>query len=213
MRLFITGTDTNVGKTVVSAWLAHHLKADYWKPIQTGCEEDSDSQTVEKLAGLRENQIHPEAYRLKAPLSPHAAASLENISISLDRIIMPKTNNSLIIEGAGGVFVPINKSDLIIDLIYKLQTSVIIVARSSLGTINHTCLTLEALRNRNIPVLGVILNGPLNLLNKAAIGKYGNTKVLAELETFIPLTVETLASHPLPENFNHILKTFYDNNH
>jgi dethiobiotin synthetase/malonyl-CoA O-methyltransferase len=208
MRLFVTGTDTNVGKTVVSAWLSYHLKTDYWKPIQTGCEEDLDSQTIAKLANLQKSQIHPEAYRLKAPLSPHAAASLENISISLNRISLPQTKKPLIIEGAGGILVPLNESDLIIDLIHQLQTPVIIVARSRLGTINHTCLTLEALRNRNITVLGVILNGPLNPSNKTAIEKYGKIKVLAELETFNPLTVEALASKPLPENFYHFLKDF-----
>lgn len=211
MRLFITGTDTNIGKTVVAAWLVYHLKADYWKPIQTGTEEGYDSKTVVELANLSEKKLHPEIYKFKAPLSPHSAAALEYQTISFQQISIPMTKNTLIIEGAGGVLVPLNQKESMIDLIVQLQAPVIVVARSSLGTINHTCLTLEALRSRKILVLGVILNGPLNPSNKMATEQYGKTKVLAELPTLNPLTAESLASYPLSNNFHDQLKAFYDN--
>lgn len=175
MQIFITGTDTGVGKTIVSSWLCLHTKYGYFKPIQTG--RILDSHTVRKIAGI---SLYKEVFVYGAPLSPHLAASLENCSIDIDKIQLPKADN-LIIEGTGGILVPINKTQLMVDLIKKVAVPIILVARSTLGTINHTLLTLEALRAREIPILGVILNGPPNADNLKAIEFYGGVKVLASI--------------------------------
>lgn len=170
MRVFITGTDTGVGKTTVARYLCNLWKADYFKPIQTGLEKDSDQMPEETF-------IHPEVYHFKAPLSPHAAASKEGKEINLQRIQIPQ-GDRLIVEGAGGVLVPLNKTHLMIDLIKHLGLPVIIVSRNQLGTINHTLLTLKALQD--VPVLGIVLSGedPTNVHHRA-IEHYGKTKVLA----------------------------------
>lgn len=201
MRLFVTGTDTNVGKTIVSAWLCHNLKASYWKPVQSGNTEGFDSKTVSDLSGT---EIFPETYSLKAPLSPHLAASLEGIQIDVNKIILP-TITPLIVEGAGGVLVPLNDKYTILDLIAHLKIPTLVVAKSTLGTINHTCLTLAALRSHALPVLGVIMNGPLNAYNKQAIEHFGRTKVLAEIEPLISLTKETLSQVPFPSPLHEFL--------
>ena len=176
MKIFITGTDTNVGKTLISSWLALHTGFSYFKPIQTGLKEGRDSSEVQRLANAK---IYPESYAYNAPLSPHLAAKIEAEKIDLEKIILPQENN-LIIEGAGGVLVPINDKYLMIDLIKKLGAPVIVVARTSLGTINHTLLSLEALRSRNIPIVGVIMNGEQNSQNSNAIELYGQTSILAQ---------------------------------
>lgn len=175
---FVTGTDTDVGKTVVSALLARQLKAFYWKPVQSGTSDVEDKNTVQELAGLPEEKILPCVYEFSAPLSPHEAADLEGRKISMADIELPDVDGNLIIEGAGGVFVPLNDKDMMIDLIEKLACEVIVVARGSLGTINHTLLTLSVLRTRNINVKGVILNGELNPNNKKAIEQFGNVPIL-----------------------------------
>ncbi len=172
-KFFVTGTDTNVGKTYVSAFLMQALNCDYWKPIQTGCEEGSDTEWIRQQTGLSEDRFFPEAYRFTAPLSPHAAADLETTEIDLKKIQLPKCER-LIVEGAGGVLVPINSKLLMIDLIEFLGLPVVVVARSSLGTINHTLLTLSALKQRNIPVVGVVCNDPTNANNLKSIQTYGN---------------------------------------
>jgi dethiobiotin synthase len=193
--IFITGTDTNVGKTLISTWLALHTKASYWKPIQTGMKEGSDRATVAQCIGY--NQTLPEVYALQEPLSPHAAAEQEGLTIDLS-LIHPPTQGSWIIEGAGGVFVPINAHNLMIDLMEKLQYPVLIVARNQLGTINHTLLTLEALRSRSLHVLGVILNqGRENSIHKKAIEFYGKTKVLFQFPDITEVSEEILTLIPL----------------
>jgi dethiobiotin synthetase len=202
MGIFVTGTDTNVGKTIISAWLCYNLKASYWKPGQSGAIEGSDSAIVTDLSGA---EIFPEAYSLKAPLSPHLAASLEGIQIDLNKITPPLTDKPLIIEGAGGIMAPLNNKHTILDLIGQLKVPTIVVARSTLGTINHTCLTLEALRSRSLPVLGVIMNGPKNSDNKEAIEYFGRTKVLAEIEPLTPLTMKTLSQLPFPPSLHEFL--------
>lgn len=179
MRFFVTGTDTNVGKTVISAALTLGLQGHYWKPIQTG--KDSDSEWVKQKIGFSESHFIPEAYRLINPLSPHAAAELDGISIELDKIQLPK-KSPLIVEGAGGVMVPLNANDLMIDLIEKFFLKTIVVARSTLGTINHTLMTLDQLRRKKVPIQGVVLNGPKNEGNKKAIAYYGQVKILGEVE-------------------------------
>jgi dethiobiotin synthase len=176
---FVTGTDTGVGKTVVSAILCSGMQADYWKPVQTGTNESRDSEFLKDFS----KTIFPEAYKLREPLSPHAAARLENVDISLEKIVAacPSTTGSLIVEGAGGVLVPLNEHHLMIDLIQKIELPAIVVSRSTLGTINHTLLTLEALRNRQISIAGIVMVGPANPQNRDALEKYGRAPVVGEV--------------------------------
>lgn len=192
--IFVTGTDTGIGKTIVSAGLMRGLRATkdvcYWKPIQTGIEEDNDTETVKKLAECADGEIYGYGVRLEKPLSPHLSARLAGVEISVESTI--KHNSQFganpdrfwIVEGAGGVLVPINDVELMIDLIEILRLPALIVARSALGTINHTVLTIRALRSRKIEICGVVMNGELNPENKKAIEHYGKTRVLAELPKF-----------------------------
>lgn len=202
MKFFITGTDTDIGKTLICCWLTMHSGFAYFKPIQTGTDYDSDSSIIQKYVSVK---IYPEIYRYKAPLSPHLAASLENQEININKICLPTTKN-LIIEGAGGVLVPINKKYYIIDLIKALKVPVILVARSKLGTINHSLLTIEALRARNIPIAGIILNGEINEDNKKAIKYYGRINILAQFPLLNSISKEALLSIPLTQK----LKTLFN---
>ena len=180
--VFVTGTDTDVGKTVVSACLVRALDADYWKPVQTGtAAAETDASTVMRLAGIGDDRVHPSAYEFPEPLSPHAAAAGVDDEVRPGAIVLPATDRFLVVEGAGGVFVPLNGSDLMIDLIERLDLPVVVAARSTLGTINHTLLTLGALRARGIPVLGVVMIGPPSRSNREAIERYGKVSVVAEL--------------------------------
>ena len=177
--VFVTGTDTGVGKTLVSAWLVGRWRADYWKPVQSGSVEGTDSDVIARL--VPDAVIHPPAYVFKAPLSPDQAARRENALIDLGRIRLPATQNLLVVEGAGGALVPLRDDMLMIDLMARLGLPVLVVARSGLGTINHTLLTLEALRNRDLAIQGVVMNGPSEPENRAAIERFGRVRVLAEL--------------------------------
>ncbi len=202
--VFVTGTDTDVGKTVVAACLAAAWSANYWKPVQTGLSSDrGDSATVTDLAGLPADRVFPPAYTFQAPLSPHAAAAAERASISLAAIRPPATSRLIVVEGAGGVLVPLNDTDLMVDLIRALGLPAILVARTTLGTINHTLLSLEALRHRGIEVAGVVLNGLENAGNREAIARYGRVRIVAELprvERLTPDTVRAMAARiPPPE--------------
>ncbi|WMD21136.1 dethiobiotin synthase [Achromobacter seleniivolatilans] len=180
--VFVTGTDTGIGKTLVSAILARAWNADYWKPVQTGVsEEPGDTETVAQLARLPSERLHLPAYVLQAPLSPWAAATLEDTVVDATSIVPPVTQAPLIVEGAGGLYVPIDDTHMMIDLIARLDMPVVLAARSGLGTINHTLLSLEALKRRGIPVLGVIMSGPLSAGNKEAIERFGDVRVLAEI--------------------------------
>lgn len=201
MRIFVTGTDTNVGKTLVSSWLCLHWQADYWKPIQCGTTPQTDSETVAELAGVR---THVEAYCLQRAASPHLAAAQENLTINPANCQLPITDR-LIIEGAGGLLVPLNQHDRMIDLMAKFNLPVLLVARSTLGTINHTCLSLQALRALNIPVLGVVMCGEPNAENKTAIETYGDVTVLAELPSLPTVNRAALQGMPLSENLRKIL--------
>ena len=160
LQLIVAGIGTEIGKTVVSAVLVEALKADYWKPIQSGALDDSDTNTVRRLVSNRTTRFHPEAYRLTQPLSPHAAAELDGVRIDINAIQMPQTANSLIIELAGGLMVPLNDHDLTIDWVARSGLPVVLVSRNYLGSINHTLLSVEACRSRHIPLLGIIFNGP-----------------------------------------------------
>ncbi len=160
--LFVTGIGTGIGKTIVSAILVEKLHADYWKPIQSGDLEQSDTNTVKSLISNPRSYFHPEVYRLTQPFSPHKSAALDGITIDINKITLPQTNNNLIIEGAGGLMVPLNDNHLIIDLIAQLGAEVILVSRNYLGSINHTLLSVEALQNRNITIKAIIFNGPVD---------------------------------------------------
>ena len=155
-RLFVTGTDTGVGKSYVSALLVAGLEAAYWKPVQSGADADAD--WVRRVAGLPAERVLPETYRLRAPLSPHEAARREGVQIEMSRFVLPKRKR-LIVEGAGGVMVPLDDRHLMVDLMVDLGLPVLVVARSELGTINHTLLTLDQLRRRGCPLWGVVVNG------------------------------------------------------
>jgi len=194
--VFVTGTDTDIGKTLVSAWLTIHWKADYWKPLQTGAAQDSDGGSVARLAPGR--VIHPSNVVLQAPLSPYEAARREGVEINLATLTPPATDRPLVIEGAGGVLVPINGRDLMVDLIAQIGLPALVVARSSLGTVNHTLLTLEALRRHGVSVAGVVLNGQLNPANRHSIEHFGKVPVLAELQPLPAVTAATVAAIPPP---------------
>ncbi len=178
---FVTGTDTDIGKTLVSAWLTIHLGATYWKPVQSGLEDETDTETVRRFAELPDDRIALEAFRLPDPLSPHEAARRAGVQIKLADFVLPETDGFIVVEGAGGLMVPLNDDALMIDLAEDLGLPVILVARSTLGTINHTLLSLEALRRRGLPVAGVVMVGPENPHNRIAIERYGRTQVLAEI--------------------------------
>ena len=161
MKLFITGISTDVGKTIASSILVEALEADYWKPIQAGDLDNSDSHKIESYISNNKTVIHPNSFLLNTPASPHLAAKLDGITINLNQITEPATKNHLVIEGAGGLFVPLNDTDCVIDLI-KPDYKVIVVSRHYLGSINHTILTIEALQNRKINITGIIFNGNEN---------------------------------------------------
>ena len=193
--LFVTGTNTDIGKTVVSAVLVAGLRANYWKPIQSGLIDGTDTGWIQKHTDIPQSHIHKETYALQQPLSPHAAAVIDNVEISLDAFSLPviPEEDFLIIEGAGGVLVPINENYFMVDLIEKLGSPVLIVADSELGTINHSLLTIHQLRDRNIEIAGVVMNGPQNQGNKEAIESYGNVEVIAEIEPMEELSPDALA--------------------
>jgi len=174
MKLFITGIGTDVGKTVASAIVTQALEADYWKPIQAGDLDHSDADKVKALVSNKKSQFHPNAYALNTPASPHYAATLDGIVLDIKKIQEPTTTNHLVIEGAGGILVPLNDTDSIIDLIQK-DHKVVVVSRHYLGSINHTLLTFEALKNRNIAVAGIIFSGDENQATESIILK--KTKV------------------------------------
>ncbi|SDN71018.1 dethiobiotin synthetase [Desulfonauticus submarinus] len=195
-KVFITGTDTGVGKTFISSLLVKKFNAYYFKPIQTGSREELDSKTVQYLTGLEDKYFLSATYLFKEPVSPHLAAKIENREIDIKDIYCPN-ETPLIVEGAGGVFVPLNKKFFMLDLMKHLDLPILVVARSTLGTINHTLLTIKALKRKNLDVLGVILNGPLNQENKIAIEYYGKVKVLAEipwLEVITPSVLDSLVN-------------------
>jgi len=182
-RFFITGTDTGVGKTMVSALLCAALDAIYWKPIQTGTREGTDRKTVMQLAQLPLSRTIPETYRFSPPVSPHLAARRAGVRIDLREICMPRlaARENLIVEGAGGALVPINDTQLMTDLMRHLKLPVLLVARTSLGTINHTLLSLAALRAARLKIRGVVMVGKPSAENRRAIEQYGEVQVIGTL--------------------------------
>lgn len=168
MKLFITGISTDVGKTIASAIIVEALQADYWKPIQAGDLEHSDTHKVQSLVSNKQSQFHPNSYALQTPASPHLAAAKDGITIDLNQIQEPETTNHLVVEGAGGILVPLNDTQSVVDLIQS-DYKVIVVSRHYLGSINHTLLTIEALQNREIQVAGIIFSGDENSSTESII--------------------------------------------
>ena len=194
MRLVICGTDTDVGKTIVSALVVQGLGARYWKPVQSGTEDGGDSGRVQRLIDLPPERLLPEAYRLSAPVSPHWAAERDGVLINPDRLALPPGDDPLVVETAGGLLVPLRRDWLQIQQLERWQLPVLLVARSGLGTLNHTLLSLEALRRRGLAVLGLVLNGPLHADNPRTLEELGGVPVLLELPPLDPLNAASLAA-------------------
>src|SRR3546814_505958 len=179
--LFITGIDTGIGKTIISAILVEKLEADYWKPVQAGDLDHSDTMTVQSLVSNSASRFHPETYQLTQPFSPHNSARLDNVDIKIEDFQVPATHRPLVIEGAGGLMVPLNPTLLMIDLIAHLNAEVIVVTKNYLGSINHTLLTLEMLRLRQIPVRGIVINGDADPDSENAILNYSGVTYLGRI--------------------------------
>ena len=196
--LFLTGTDTDIGKTVVAAWLVSGLGLDYWKPVQSGLEGETDTEAVRRLTGLPEERFHPSAFKSRTPASPHLSARLDGVEIRMDAFMLPDSPRPVLVEGAGGLLVPLNDDALMIDLIAQLGLPVVLVARSGLGTINHTLLSVEALRARDLAVAGVVMNGPPHEPNRDAIETYGEVPVIGQLPRIDDLSAGSLAAMTPP---------------
>jgi dethiobiotin synthetase len=180
-RLFITGIGTDVGKTLIAAILVEKLKADYWKPIQSGDLDNSDTMKVHSLVSNPVSVFHSEAYRLTQPFSPHKSAAIDGVEITLKNVSCPVTSNTLIIEGAGGLMVPVNAEEYVVNLIKMLNAEVILVIKHYLGSINHTLLSLELLKSKDIPVKGIIYNGGEDYYSELAIQNHCNIPVIGRL--------------------------------
>ena len=181
MKLFITGIGTDVGKTIASAIITEALEADYWKPVQAGDLHNSDAHKIKKYISNGKTHFFDNAYALNTPASPHLAAELDGVTIDLKKIKEPKTKNNLVVEGAGGVFVPLNETDCVIDLIQP-DYKVIVVSRHYLGTINHTLLTVEALKNRKLDIAGIVFNGDENPASETIILKKTGLKCIGRID-------------------------------
>lgn len=192
MRYVVTGTDTGIGKTVFSAALAAVIGGYYWKPVQSGLDEETDSQVVRRLGRLPPRRILPEAYRLRTPASPHLAARLDHVAILPEQLTPPATDAPLVIEGAGGLLVPLTETEVFADVFAHWQIPVILCARTGLGTINHTLLSLEALRRRAIPVFGVAFIGDEQAETQRIIAAMGQVRILGRLPRLDPLTPDVL---------------------
>jgi dethiobiotin synthetase len=181
MKLFITGISTDVGKTIASAIIVEALEADYWKPIQAGDLDNSDTAKVQSRISNSKSQFHKNAYALNTPASPHLAAEIDRVTIDLKEIVEPKCDNHLVIEGAGGIFVPLNNKDFVLDLIQP-DYKVIVVSRHYLGSINHTLLTIEALKNRKLNIAGIIFSGSENKSSETIILNSTGIKCIGRID-------------------------------
>jgi dethiobiotin synthetase len=194
MNYFITGIGTNVGKTIVSAILTEALEADYWKPIQSGTIEGSDSEFVRSVITNTKTVVHPEAYRLKEPLSPHFAAKLENVEIDVNKVALPKTSNNLIIEGAGGLLVPLNKTNYVIDLAKRYNCETVLVISNYLGCINHALLSIDYLLQHQFQVHALVFNGTFQEEVKTAIAGYVKGIRVIDVPELSPLSKENVSA-------------------
>jgi dethiobiotin synthetase len=194
-QIVVTGTDTGIGKTVFSSGLAGFLRASYWKPVQSGLDEETDSEIVARLGGLSRDRILPERYRLRTPASPHRAAEIDGVAIDTQSLRIPDTGEQrLVIEGAGGLMVPLNRDTLYVDLFAQWRLPVVLCARTALGTINHSLLSIEALRSRKIDILGIAFIGDENADTEATICRIGQLRRLGRLAWLSPLDAQTLRS-------------------
>ncbi|MFC2249106.1 dethiobiotin synthase [Labrys portucalensis] len=191
-RIVVTGTDTGIGKTVFSAALAHALDASYWKPVQSGLDEETDSETVQRLGRLPSNRILPETYRLATPASPHLSAAIDGVELHPDMLNPPPVADPLVIEGAGGLLVPLTRRIVFADVFARWRYPAILCARTALGTINHTLLSLEALRRRGIPILGIVFIGDEQPDSQSVIAEIGDVRSLGRLPKLDPLTADGL---------------------
>jgi dethiobiotin synthetase len=192
-RIVVTGTDTGIGKTVFAAGLAGFLGAKYWKPVQAGLDGETDSENVARLGGLSRDRIVPERYRLRTPASPHLAAEIDGVSIDSESLDLPDTGGCpLVVEGAGGLMVPLSRDKLYIDVFARWQLPVLLCARTTLGTINHSLLSIEALRNRGIDILGIAFIGDENVDTESTICRIGRAPKLGRLPWLSPLNTDTL---------------------
>lgn len=199
-RFIITGTDTDVGKTIVSAMLVASLGASYWKPIQAGSDPETDAQRVAKLASVSADKILPEAYRLTLPASPHFAAEQDGVAINLESLDVPEVSGPLIVEGAGGLLVPLTRSTLQIEIFAGWDLPVIVCARTSLGTINHTLMSLATLHDWEIPIHGLIFVGDEHADNQRTIVEMGGVRALGRMPHLASITPDTLRA-AFVENF------------
>ncbi|QDL97660.1 ATP-dependent dethiobiotin synthetase BioD [Rhodopseudomonas palustris] len=191
-RIIVTGTDTGVGKTVFAAALAGALDATYWKPVQSGLEDETDSRAVQRLSGLPADRILPERYRLKTPASPHLAAAIDGVGIDVAALDLPDVPRPLVVEGAGGLMVPLTREVTYIDVFARWGAPLVLCARTSLGTINHTLLSIEAIRARDIPLLGVAFLGDENADSEQIIIELGHTRRLGRLPWLASLEAASL---------------------
>jgi len=189
---FITGIGTNVGKTLASAILTEALQADYWKPVQSGNTDITDKNYVKGLISNSKSVFHNETYSFKEPASPHLAAALENTKIITERIALPITENNLIIEGAGGVLVPLNDHDFVIDIARNLGAEIILVCQNYLGCINHSLLSIDYLIKNEFELKGLILNGNFDKAVRSAIINYAELPIIAEIPELKEITKETV---------------------
>lgn len=192
MTIVVTGTDTDIGKTVFAAGLTAALGARYWKPVQAGLADGSDAASVVTL-GVPEDRVLPEAYRLTTPCSPHLAAEIDGVTIDPDRLALPEVEGPLVVEGAGGVMVPVTRDLIFADMFVRWGKPVVLVARTGLGTINHSLLSIEALRNRGVPILGIAFVGDAVEDSEAIIAALGKVRRLGRLPRLDPLNAATLA--------------------
>jgi dethiobiotin synthetase len=197
---FITGIGTDVGKTIVAAVLTEALEADYWKPVQAGNVESSDPMIISNLISNKVTEIHRPYYSFEIPASPHFAAEKEGRSIEIKYIKKPVTKNHLVVEGAGGLLVPLNKKELVIDLIVYLQMPVILVVKNYLGAINHTLLSVEALVKRSIPIAGIIFNGGNRNENIPMIESYTGLKTLGHIPDLEMLNKQSISKEAVKFN-------------
>ncbi|MBI35135.1 MAG: dethiobiotin synthase [Flavobacteriales bacterium] len=195
-KLFVTGIGTDVGKTIVAAILTEALQADYWKPIQCGSLELTDTERVKRLVESKQSFFHPEAYRLRTPASPHYAAEVEGTKIHWGKLKLPETKNTLVVEGAGGIMVPFNyKGETMLDMAKSWDTEVVVVSRNYLGSINHTLLTLKILQDSGVKVLGLIFNGESNPSTEDVILKTTKVPLLGRIKEEYEFTKDLITAY------------------
>ena len=209
--LVVCGTDTDVGKTVVSAWLVQGLNATYWKPVQSGLDGGGDRGRVQQLLKLPNERFITETYAFEQPVSPHWAAELEGRTLNPEHLQLPVTTRALIVETAGGLMVPLTRHWLQIDQLESWSCPIVLVARSGLGTLNHTLLSLEALRRRNLDVLGIILNGPTHADNPKTLKQFSHIPVIARLPPLTPLNAEQLDQQWTNQNLTEVFEQLLAN--